>query len=81
MPAVPTSFVVNKHGQIVQKHQGLLAPAMVENEVRALLGLPIDGRVETFEDTGEIFPKKPARATELPDVDFRKLTPNQRKPL
>ena len=81
MPAVPKSFVVNKHGQIVQKHQGLLGPAMVENEVRALLGLPIDGKVETFEDTGEIFPKNPARATELPDVDFRKLTPNQRKPL
>jgi thiol-disulfide isomerase/thioredoxin len=81
MPAVPKSFVVNKHGQIVQKHNGLLPPVMVENEIRALLGLPIDGKVETFEDTGQIFPKNPARATELPGVDFRKLTPKQKEPL
>ena len=79
VPAVPTSFVMNKHGQIVQKHEGSLSPAMIENEIRALLGLPVDGKVETFEDKGQIFPKDPARATELPGVDFRRLTPEQKK--
>jgi thiol-disulfide isomerase/thioredoxin len=61
MPALPISFLVNKHGQIVQKHEGLLPPAMVENEIRTQLGLPVDGKVETFEDRGQIFPKNAAR--------------------
>src|ERR1700720_971113 len=79
VPALPTSFLVNKHGQIVQKHEGSLPPAMIENEIRALLGLSIDGKVETFEDTGQIFAKNGARATELPGVDFRRLTAEQKK--
>ena len=79
VPALPTSFVVNKHGQVVQKHEGSLPPAMIENEIRALLGLSVDGKVETFEDTGQIFPENVARATELPGVDFRRLTPEQKK--
>lgn len=79
VPALPTSFLVNKYGQIVQKHEGSLPPAMLENEIRALLGLPVDGKVETFEDTGQIFPKNAARAIELPDVDFRGLMPEQKK--
>ena len=79
VPALPTSFLVNKHGQIVQKHEGSLPPAMIENEIRALLGLSIDGKVETFEDTGQIFAKNVAHATELPGVDFRRLTAEQKK--
>jgi hypothetical protein len=47
-------------------------------EVRALLGLPIHARVETFEDTGEIFLKHANRASELPGVDMTDLTPAQK---
>ena len=35
VPALPTSFVVNTEGRVVQKHVGLLEPAEIENEVRA----------------------------------------------
>jgi len=77
--ALPTLFVINTEGRIVQKHVGLFNPALYETEVRALLGLPIAAKVETFEDTGEIFLKHADRATVLPGVDMTKLTPEQRQ--
>ncbi|MGC2233543.1 MAG: hypothetical protein WBA09_18750, partial [Candidatus Acidiferrum sp.] len=60
-------------------HVGLWDPALYEAEIRALLGLPIKARIETFEDKGEIFLKHADRATELPGVDLSKLTPEQKK--
>ena len=66
VPALPTSFVVNTDGRVVQKHVGLLEPEVIENEVRALLGLPVSSKIETFADTGQIFLKNAERATELP---------------
>jgi thiol-disulfide isomerase/thioredoxin len=76
--ALHTSFVLDAQGRVVQKHIGLRDPALYEAEIRALLGLPIDAKVETFEDTGEIFLKHADRASELPGVDLSKLTPAQR---
>jgi peroxiredoxin len=77
--ALPTSFLLDTQGRIVQKHEGLHNPILYELEVRALLGLPIGNvKVETFDDTGQIFIKNADRATELPGVDLSKLTPEQR---
>ena len=76
--ALPTSFVLDSEGRVVQKHEGLRDPMLYEVEVRALLGMPIPVRVETFEDTGEIFLKHADRASTLPGVDMTKLTPEQR---
>ena len=78
VPALPTSFVVNPDGRVVQKHVGLYPIEVYETEVRALLGLPVSVPVETFEDTGQIFLKNAALATELPGVDFKGLTPAQK---
>src|SRR5580693_6525137 len=79
IPALPTSFVLDAEGRIVQKLDGLRDPVLYETEIRALLNLPIgDVRVETFEDTGQIFLKNAARATELPGVNLAKLTPEQK---
>src|SRR5882762_3622001 len=70
--ALPTSFVLDAEGRIVQKHEGLRDPILYETEIRALLGLPIGNvKVETFEDTGQIFLKNADRASELPGVDLR----------
>src|SRR5258705_13438877 len=77
--ALPTSFVLDPQGRIVQKHQGLRDPALYETEIRALLGLPINARVETFEDTGQIFLDHADRASELPGVDLSRLTPQQKQ--
>jgi len=80
IPALPTSFVLDAEGRVVQKHEGLRDPVLYETEIRSLLGLPIgDIKVETFEDTGEIFLKHADRASQLPGVDLSKLTPEQKK--
>jgi len=79
IPALPTSFILDAEGRVVQKHEGLRDPVLYEVEIRSLLGLPIGNvKVETFEDTGQIFLKHADRATQLPGVDFSKLTPEQR---
>jgi len=77
--ALPTSFLLDSEGRIVQKHVGLFNPVLYELEIRALLHLAIPAKVETFEDTGEIFLKNADRATELPGVDLSGLTPQQKQ--
>jgi thiol-disulfide isomerase/thioredoxin len=79
VPALPTSFIVNTDGRVVQKHEGLFPPEVFDTEVRSLLGLPVNAKVEMFDDTGQIFLKNAERATELPGVDFSGLTPQQKK--
>ena len=79
VPALPTTFLINKDGRVVQKHEGLYPPDVYDTEVRALMGLPVNVKIETFEDTGQIFLKNAVRATELPDVDFSRLSPEQKK--
>jgi thiol-disulfide isomerase/thioredoxin len=78
VPALPTSFIIDRNGRVVQKHVGLNPPALFDTEVRALLGMPISAKVETFKDTGQIFLKNAALATELPGVDLSGLTPAQK---
>jgi thiol-disulfide isomerase/thioredoxin len=79
IPALPTLFVVNTDGNVVQKHEGLYSRDLYETEIRLLLGLPADATIETFSDTGQIFLKNAALATELPNVDFGGLTADQKK--
>jgi len=79
VPALPTSFVIGPDGGVVQKHVGLYPIDVYETEVRSLLNLPINAKVETFEDTGQIFLKNAAHATELPGVDFKGLTAEQKR--
>jgi thiol-disulfide isomerase/thioredoxin len=79
VPALPTSFVVNPDGRVVQKHVGLYPIEVYENEIRSLLGMHVDAKVETFEDAGQIFLKNAANATELPGVDFKGLSAEQKR--
>jgi cytochrome c biogenesis protein CcmG, thiol:disulfide interchange protein DsbE len=79
LAALPTSFVLDTQGRVVQKHEGLRNPLLYETEIRALLDLPIDAKIETFEDTGQIFLAHADRASELPGVDLTKLTPEQKQ--
>jgi thiol-disulfide isomerase/thioredoxin len=77
--ALPTSFMLDSEGRVMQKHEGLHDPLLYELEIRALLGLPVNARVETFEDTGQIFLAHADRADQLPGVDLSKLTPEQKR--
>ena len=76
--ALPTSFILDTDGRIVQKHVGMFDPQLYELEIRALLHLAVQAKIETFEDAGEIFLKHADRATALPGVDFSKLTTEQK---
>jgi thiol-disulfide isomerase/thioredoxin len=79
IPALPTSFVVDPEGRVVQKHVGLYPKEVYEDEVRALLDMPVQAKIETFEDTGQIFLKNAALATSVPGVSFAGLNQNQKK--
>jgi thiol-disulfide isomerase/thioredoxin len=79
VPALPTNFVIDPQGRVMQRHTGVYPVDTYIEEVRALLGLPFNGHVETFEDTGQVFLQNAANATELPDVDLSGLTPAQKK--
>jgi thiol-disulfide isomerase/thioredoxin len=76
--ALPTSFLIDPQGRAVQKHVGLNDPSIYELEVKALLGQPVEAKVEYFDDNGQVFLKNAERATELPGVDFSKLNAKQR---
>ena len=77
--ALPTSFLLDNQGRVMQKHEGLHNPLLYELEIRALLGLAVDAKIETFEDTGEIFLAHADRASELPGVDLAKLDAEQKR--
>lgn len=79
VPALPTSFLIDTQDRVVQKHTGLYPIEAYDLEIRSLLGLPTDARVETFIDKGQVFLKNAANATELPGVSFKGLTPEQKK--
>ena len=76
--ALPTSFVIDTQGRVVQKHIGLNDPSLYERELRAMLGMSGAAKVEYFEDNGQVFLKNAERATELPGVDFSKLSGAQK---
>ncbi len=44
VPALPTSFLVNADGGIVQKHVGLYPIEVFDLEIRALLKMPVDAK-------------------------------------
>src|ERR1700745_3739801 len=46
--ALPTSFVIDTQGRVVQKHVGLNDPSIYELEVKAMLGQPGGAKGESF---------------------------------
>ncbi len=77
--SLPTSFLIDRQGRLVQKHVGLYPEEIYDAEVRALLGLPVNARVETFVDQGQVFPANVKNAQQLPGIDMSALTPAQKK--
>jgi thiol-disulfide isomerase/thioredoxin len=76
--AIPASFVLDRQARIVQKHSGLIDPAIFEHETRALAGLPTNAVIETVEDTGQVLLANAAHATQVPGLDLSKLSPEKR---
>jgi len=76
--ALPTTFVIDHDVRMVQKHIGLLNPALVEQETRVLAKLDTTSVVEWVEDKGEVSLANAAQATDVPGLELNKLTPAQR---
>ena len=76
--ALPTSFVLDREGRIVQRHVGMLNAVVTEQETRALAGLSVNASIEEI-DRGQIAKlDNLAQATQIPGVDLSKLSPERR---
>jgi thiol-disulfide isomerase/thioredoxin len=77
--AVPSTFLVDPQGRILQRHLGLLQGPRTEHEVRVAAGLPTNAKVETVKDTGQVLLANAAYATEIPGIDLKPLSSAQRE--
>jgi thiol-disulfide isomerase/thioredoxin len=75
--ALPTSFVIDREGRIVQRHVGMLNATVTEQEMRALAGLPVNASIEEV-DRAQPAKLENAQATQIPGVDLTKLSPERR---
>ncbi len=75
--ALPTSFLVDREGRIVQRHVGMLNATLTEQETRALAGLPVNASIEEV-DRAQPAKLENAQATQIPGVDLSALTPDRR---
>ncbi|HEY2149675.1 MAG TPA: redoxin domain-containing protein [Vicinamibacterales bacterium] len=76
--ALPTSFIVNREGRIVQKHVGMLTAHVTEQEVRSLAGLTSNATVELVDQTQGLKLDNGAQAMTIPGIDLTKLSPAKR---
>src|SRR5262245_22300363 len=77
--AVPSTFVIDPQGRILQRHLGLLRGPRTEHEVRVLAGLPTSASVQSVKDTGQVLLANAAYATEIPGIDLQPLSSTQRE--
>jgi len=75
---LPTTFLLDDHGRVVQKHVGVVNPVIYEAEIRALLGLPVGAKIEYVADNGQIFSADKKTNNQVPGVDLSKLSPEQK---
>ena len=76
--ALPTSFIVDRDGHVVQKHVGMLRASTTELETRALAGLPVDAEIEEVEQTQKLELGSNAQALTIPGIDLGRLSPARR---
>jgi thiol-disulfide isomerase/thioredoxin len=76
--ALPTTFIVDQDVKMVQKHVGLLNPALVEKETRVLAKLDTTTEVEQVKDNGEVLLANAAQATDIPGLELGTLKPEQK---
>jgi len=76
--AIPTTFVIDREGRLVQKHVGLFPPDRLELETRSLAGLAVDARVEEVDRVQPAKLENAAQATTIPGVDLAKLPADRR---
>ncbi len=76
--ALPTSFILDGDGRLVQKHVGMLTAERTEMETRALAGLPVSASIERVDQAQGLKLDNGALAMEIPGVDLAALSPAKR---
>lgn len=76
--ALPTSFILDRDGRLVQKHVGMLSPQLTENETRSLAGLTVNASIERVERTEGLKLENGAQLMEIPGVDLASLPVSKR---
>jgi thiol-disulfide isomerase/thioredoxin len=76
--ALPTSFVLDRDGRIVQKHVGMLTSSTTEAEARALAGLPVNATIERVDQAQGLKLENGAQALTIPGVDLARLSVERR---
>src|SRR5262249_27861184 len=73
--AIPTSFIVDRNGNVVQKHVGMLNMETTELETRALAGLSVDVAVEHVDDNSQTLLAENSQATSIPGISLDTMSP------
>jgi len=76
--ALPTSYILDREGRIVQKHVGMLTAARTEQETRALAGLPVNAVIEETDPIQRAKLDDAAQATNIPGIDLTAIPANRR---
>jgi thiol-disulfide isomerase/thioredoxin len=76
--ALPTSYLLDREGRIVQKHVGLLTPMRTELETRALAGLPVNAAIEEVDPVQRAKLDDAAQATSIPGIDLAAIPASRR---
>src|SRR5262245_21007481 len=76
--ALPTSYILDRDGRIVQKHVGMLTASLTDAEVRVLAKLPVDATVELVDQTQGLKLENGAHAMNIPGIDLTKLPVERR---
>jgi thiol-disulfide isomerase/thioredoxin len=76
--ALPTTFVLDREGRVVQKHVGLLDRSVTELETRALAGLSVNASIEQVDRVQAAHLDNAAQATIIPGVDLTQLPADRR---
>jgi thiol-disulfide isomerase/thioredoxin len=76
--ALPTSYLIDRDGRIVQKHVGMLNAARTEQETRSLAGLPVNAVIEQTDQIGRVTLGDAAEATSIPGIDLAAIPASRR---
>jgi thiol-disulfide isomerase/thioredoxin len=76
--ALPTTFLIDREGRIVQRHVGMLTASTTELETRALAGLPVNASIEEVDRAQPLKLDKAAQLKEIPGVDLASLPAEKR---
>jgi len=76
--ALPTSYLLDREGRIVQRHIGMLNASVTEQETRALAGLPVNASIEKVDRAQPTKLENAAQVTDIPGIDLKSLSPEKR---